>query len=271
MSKNQFDRQYFERALAGVEGWLAPDDAVWLARHAAQVVERDPHAVVVEIGSWKGRSTIAMGVALRQAGCGRIFAIDPHRGDPEHPSDTMPEFLRNLHAAGIAQVVEPIRAFSREPIDRFADGSVQFMFLDGSHEYEEVSRDIAEWGSKLADGAEVAFDDADWPGVNRALRAQVAQRGSQFRRPRYLGKILYCQVARDRRWTLGDSIAAVRLQIFLRALLMGRPLAPRLHWRFLPATRAVLRALLNAPLRDLPTRLAVLLIDPLRQTLDTLT
>jgi hypothetical protein len=68
-------------------------DGRWLHRHVASAAERNYDPIVLEIGSWKGRSTIAMGLALLRSGRGRLFAIGPHRGEPDDPSDTMPEFL----------------------------------------------------------------------------------------------------------------------------------------------------------------------------------
>lgn len=272
MAANEVNTSILTKALDGVEGWLAIDDAVWLARYVARVAARDANPVIVEIGSWKGRSTIAMALALRRAGRGTLFAIDPHLGVSSSPSDTMPEFLSNLNNAGVADLVEPIRTFSREPLERFADRSVSFLFLDGSHDYDEVVRDIAAWEPKMAENAVIAFDDADWPGVNQAIREHLTRYGTPFRRPRFHSRILYSEVARTRPWSIADGIALLRLPLFLRALLIYARISPRMNWRLRALTHGALRAFLNVPLRDLPRRLGVfLLLDPACQVINAAT
>lgn len=233
--------------LDGVDGWLSLGDAAFLAAGAARAAARTPDPLIVEVGAWKGRSAIALAQPLTACGRGRLVSIDPHLGEPTAPSDTLPEFLENVRRAGVSGVIEAVRSDSLGAVGRFAPGSIHFFFLDGSHEYEDVVRDIAAWTPMLAPGATIAFDDADWPGVNLALRESVARVDAPFRKPRYLGKILYVTYEPDAPVTVGHRLATARFQTFLRSLLVGRVISERTHWRLRPAGKLLVRSLLNSP------------------------
>jgi predicted O-methyltransferase YrrM len=203
------------RALEGVEGWLELAEARALydqvATHPA-----DRPLTVVEIGSWKGRSTIAMALALeaRGPGSGTVHAIDPHTGSREHREqlgevDTFAEFEANLERAGVRHRVEPVRAFSHEAVSRFAPGSIDVLFVDGSHEYEDVKRDIRDYLPRLAARANVAFNDPWWTGVFRALQEDVIRGSAAFRNPRFVENTLLYEQHRDAPATLADRLRGV--------------------------------------------------------------
>jgi hypothetical protein len=215
--------------LDGVDGWLAAGEA-W-ALHSAARDAPTAAPVAVEIGSWKGRSTLALALAFRERGRGTVVAVDPHRGAFTHrrfgEADTFAEFLANLTAGGVEGHVRAIRALSttaraevRDPID--------LLFVDGSHAYEDVIADLEAWRDLLRPGATVAFHDASVePGVRRAVRERVLRPGP-FRRPRLVDVTLF--VEHDPRgWRVGDWRAAAAVRARLR---LG-PLAGRFWARTL--------------------------------------
>jgi len=223
----------------GVEGWLYPEEAAEFREAARQTALATADPVVVEIGSWKGRSTIAIAGGLRAAGRGRVFAVDPHHGSAEHqgggPVDTFPEFLENVASRGLGGHVVPIRETSHAARARFADRSVHMLFIDGAHDYASVRQDIDDWRSALVVGARVAFHNTEWPGVGRALREVVVCARSEFRQPRLVRETLWMRYLPGSPWTAGDAVATVtaRQVIQLRgmAVRMG-PFLPRrlLRW-----------------------------------------
>ena len=217
-------RARLEAALEGVEGWLHLGEAWALHETVRRALPPARPATVVEIGSFKGRSTIALGLAVQRApGGGTVYAIDPHTIDEGNVevwhSDRMPDLVENVERAGVAEFVEPVRAYSHEARARFADGSVDALFVDGSHEYEDVIQDIDDWTSALTNPAPVAFNDPNWPGVNRALRERAGRRGSAFRRPRYVYNSVFLDYAPGRPWGPADTVAVLRLRAFLRVLM----------------------------------------------------
>jgi predicted O-methyltransferase YrrM len=206
--------------IEGVEGWLEAEEAAELREAARRTALSTTDPVVVEIGSWKGRSTIAIAGGLRAAGRGRVFAIDPHHGSAKHQGgvqvDTFHEFVENVAARGLHDHVAPMRETSHAGRARFADRSVHMLFVDGLHDHASVRTDIDDWRSALAAGAEVAFHDFDWPGVGRALCEVVLCARSEFRRPRLVRSMLHVRYLPGSPWTAGDAVAALQVRLVIR-------------------------------------------------------
>jgi hypothetical protein len=213
-------RRRMETAMHGVEGFLGLDEA-WALHEAARLYPPvSQNVTVVEIGSWKGRSTIALGLGANARGNGTVFAIDPHTGSRElieiyGPVDTYGSFLWNVERAGVSHVVTPLRETSHQARTRFSDGSVHVMFVDGSHEYEDVRQDIDDWTPALADGALVSFNDPSAGGVYRALRERVLSIGSPFRAPKLIQNSVFFEFKRHAPWTARDWVAWSRLRLAL--------------------------------------------------------
>jgi len=59
----------------------------------------------VEIGSWKGKSTIWLAKGAKAGSQNEVFAIDPHQGSKAHTDEgeesTYPTFLTNLEKAHV--------------------------------------------------------------------------------------------------------------------------------------------------------------------------
>jgi predicted O-methyltransferase YrrM len=214
-------------ALEGVEGWLAAREALALHR-AARDFPVDGPVRVVEIGSWKGRSTIALatGVAARRAG-GVVHAIDPHRGGVLHrltgEADSYGAFVANVERAGVRDVVDPIRTTSAEARSRIPDDSVHVLFVDGSHRYDDVLRDLEAWTPALRAGARVAFHDAiSFPGVAAVLRERVLTRGSPFRSPVLWQETLHVIYDPGDPWRAEDARRALAMRARLASARAAR-------------------------------------------------
>jgi predicted O-methyltransferase YrrM len=221
------DRAELQSALEGVEGWLYLDEA----RALYETVRSLPSGtvIVVEIGSWKGRSTIALALAVKRRGSGRVYAIDPHTGEKDRtgtgPIQTLDDFRANIARAGVASVVELLITTSLEARPNFTDHTVDFLFVDGSHQYPDVRRDIEGWASALKDEAAIAFNDPSAPGVYRALR-EIVLRPGPYIDPRLVQNTLFFGFRRREK----PNAAAMRR---LRRVLWLRFQAAR-YWRFMP-------------------------------------
>jgi hypothetical protein len=53
--------------------------------------------------------------------------------------------------------------------NRFRDGSVDFVFIDGDHTEKGVRRDIEAWEPKVRSGGMVLGHDCSWPTVKRVI------------------------------------------------------------------------------------------------------
>jgi hypothetical protein len=93
-------------------------------------------------------------------------------------------------------VVTPIELRSHEARDQIASGSIDVLYVDGGHEYEEVAQDVVDWTSALADVAMVAFNDTHFPGVYRAIKEHVLADSSHWSHPRLVRSTLFLEYHR---------------------------------------------------------------------------
>lgn len=151
-------------ALAGVEGWLSDDQAQRLAERAAAVA---PGGAIVEIGSFRGRSTI---VLARSAPAGAsVTAIDPHAGGDRGPQEIAADaargeadhaaFVANLTAAGVAERVRHVRRPSQAALGEVS-GPIDLLYIDGAHRFVPALRDIVGWGRRVRPGGTMLIHDA---------------------------------------------------------------------------------------------------------------
>ena len=206
-------------ALDGVEGWLGLREAAALYAAAAAA---GPSACAVEVGSYKGRSTIALALGVRDGPGGAVHAIDPHRPGVAQglakDEDSWDAFLANLERAGVRDSVKPLRTTSAAACDEFGAASVDVLFLDGSHDHEDVLHDITAWQPKLVPGARVAIHDAfGFPGVSRAVRERVLARGAPFRAPRVVEETLLVHYRPGAAWRGADTRRALAMRAWLDA------------------------------------------------------
>lgn len=158
-----------------VDGWLLDQEGELLFGLAKNCQGK---GVIVEIGSWKGKSTIWLGKGS-QAGKGvKIHAIDPHTGSSEHHERlgkvwTFDEFKQNIASAGVEDVVVPIVKASQDAAQEFHQ-PIELIFIDGAHEYEAVKQDFDLWFPKVIDGGIMAFHDTTvGEGPRHAVREKL--------------------------------------------------------------------------------------------------
>ena len=154
----------------------------------ADMVQRYPAGIFVELGSWKGRSTAFLGVEAINAGTGiRIYAVDVWSDDISGGAKkTMVEqgldghalytrFMENV--APVASAIVPMRMTTTQAASNFADGSVDFVFIDADHSYEAVKQDIQTWLPKVRHGGVLAGHDYGWAGtVQRAVHETLGEK-----------------------------------------------------------------------------------------------
>lgn len=118
----------------------------------------------VEIGSFKGRSTVGLAHVAAELGLGRVTAIDPHTSpastDPDLAGATTSydDFVRNVTAADVVSTVDIRREFSHDVARNWRE-PIRFLWIDGDHTYDGAHRDIELFRPFLADGAVVAMHD----------------------------------------------------------------------------------------------------------------
>jgi len=176
-------------ALDGVEGWFSPDQVDRVATRAAAA---PPGGRIVEIGSFRGRSMIAI---ARSAPEGvELVAIDPHAGNDRGPqeiegfeeeaAEDNVIFRRNLEKAGVADRVRHVRKFSHDA-HHDVQGEIDVLHIDGAHRFGPARDDIVAWGARVVDGGSMLIHDSfSSVGVTGAIFASLLPSGHW----RYMGR-----------------------------------------------------------------------------------
>ena len=158
-------------------GWLFPGTREMLARCVPSAVR-----LIVELGSWTGRSTRHLATLAPQA---TIIAIDHWQGSPEHQAD--PELARvlpRLYETFLSECwtyrerIVPLKTDSRDGLHRVAEAGLRpdLVYIDADHAFEAVLADVQS-SVELFPSAIIVGDDWDWDGVRAAVETVVAARG----------------------------------------------------------------------------------------------
>ena len=141
-------------------GPFAPDVASSLTEaECRRLAELARGKTVLEVGSWFGRSTIALASTATS-----VHAVDPHEGDADvGPLETLAPFVRNLKRYGARErVVVHVGRFEEVAL-LLAPRSFDLVFIDGFHRLEAVRRDTELALNILRDGGTLAFHDYGRP------------------------------------------------------------------------------------------------------------
>lgn len=145
--------------------------------------------VIVEIGSWKGASTIWLGKGSKAGSNLEVYAIDPHT-----EGNTFSEFTNNIKKANVSDIVVPIVKTSEEA-EKDWNMPVEFLWIDGNHEYEYAKLDFDKWFPHLVVGGIIAFHDTIFyknAGPKRVVTDNI-YKSANFVNIRRVGRITYAQ------------------------------------------------------------------------------
>ena len=125
------DVKEIKKLVDTLDGWLFEGEGELLYNLAKK---SKGNGVIVEIGSWKGKSTIWIGNGSKRGKKIKIYAIDPHIGSSEHQETddkvwTFEEFQKNIKAAKVNDIINPIVKTSEEVAKDF-NKPVEFIFID---------------------------------------------------------------------------------------------------------------------------------------------
>jgi predicted O-methyltransferase YrrM len=163
-----------------VEGMVSDIEVEGLIELAAAVPAED---CIVEIGSYRGRSTSALALGANGA---PVYAIEPHEsfegvyGGQFGPADRR-AFFENLLEVGVVEKVRLVN-LSSEVVCRGWRRPIGLLWIDGDHTLDGVRRDFEAWERFLRPGGVVAFHDAlDPDGGPAQLIEELCAHGSYER------------------------------------------------------------------------------------------
>lgn len=163
-----------------IQGWFTYP---MLYSQTVQNASHDAH--FVEIGTWLGRSAAFMAVEIINSGKNIKFdCIDTWRGSQEHNLISIAQqeelyiaFIKNIEP--VKNNITAYRTYSTEGAKLYADNSLDFVFIDAAHDYDNVLLDINAWYPKVKSGGVIAghdYHEHDWPGVYKAAHDFFAGR-----------------------------------------------------------------------------------------------
>jgi len=151
-----------------IAGWFSYPEQLFLYEKGKMMES------AIECGSWKGKSTHA----LLSSGCPNVTAIDHWKGSTFEPEahieaqsgSVFETFKKNVgHFKNLTIINDDIN----NVVDSIPDHSVDMVFIDAGHTYEEVKNDIKKWKGK----ARILLCGHDycsgWPGVIQAVDEEL--------------------------------------------------------------------------------------------------
>lgn len=181
-----------------VDGWLTDREGGLLYNLAKNCTGG---GVIVEIGSWQGKSTIWLGRGSKKGNNVKIYAIDPHTGASEHKERygevwTFEEFKKNIIVAKVDDITIPIVKTSEVAAKNF-DEPVELIFIDGAHEYELVKLDFELWFPKVINGGIMAFHDTRGRRGPAKVVEELVYKSKNFRNVRFVDTITFAEKVRQ--------------------------------------------------------------------------
>ena len=188
---------------AGFVPMFPEDRQGWNSQHSVfdEIIRAIRPTVVIDVGVWKGASTIYLADLLKSNGiAGAVIAVDTFLGSVEHWDRSsgfagliphqfgMPllyqQFLSNVVRCGAQDRIVPLPQTSTTGSLLLQRIKVQagLIHVDASHEYEDVLRDARAYWDVLTPGGFLVGDDYDqyWPGVVRAANEFATEKSVQL-------------------------------------------------------------------------------------------
>ena len=166
-----------EHFYKNIDGWF-DFESIYI-----DMVKRYPDGShFVEIGVMFGKSTTFLATEIYNSGkkikldCVDIWGIYQENGvignsdtfwDGNEQKSILNKFKENI--SPFNDFVIPIKGFSTEIANRYADDSLDFVFINANHEYESVLNDIKSWFPKLKKDGVIAGHDYNMEGVSKAV------------------------------------------------------------------------------------------------------
>jgi predicted O-methyltransferase YrrM len=172
-----------------VQGWNSTDPTF------AHLIEEVRPQTIIEVGSWLGASAIHMAKECRRIGLWpQIYCVDTWLGATEFWTDGAGteerdlrqrngypqiyfDFLANVAQAGMQTIITPIPNTSTigAKILRHHGVIADLVYIDGSHDFEDVVQDIRSYAPLVRQGGILFGDDLNWPGVSAAVSQEIGE------------------------------------------------------------------------------------------------
>lgn len=172
------------------EGMVGFDEAVFLYCLAKDVRS----GCIVEVGSYRGRSSVFLGRGSLDGAHVQVYAIDPHKnfigvlGGVFGPKDRT-AFYRAMLDNDCSEIVSLIN-LSSECFYSTWNEPISLLWIDGDHSYDGVKRDFECWLRYLQTNSTIAFDDAMDPKLGPRKLIDELTASKRFQEVMKVGKVV---------------------------------------------------------------------------------
>jgi hypothetical protein len=146
------------------DGWMTLDEL-----HALEASADDDSLPghILELGVWKGRSTVAL------ARLGNIvICVDTFNGTPGEPcsgTDTYADFMGEIQKRGLSQRIIIFRASTANALSALRGTPIRLTLVDADHSAESCLADLRGSWDLLVPGGILYADDVDQKGPRDAV------------------------------------------------------------------------------------------------------
>ena len=163
MNDHNHNHEFNSDLVKDIAGWSSEDELNLLYKFSSEAT-----GPIVEIGSWMGRSTIALAEGSKISNQ-KVYAVDTFHGgentheldkyfSAENPDNIYQKFQSNIKRADVADQVIVKRGLSIDVVKQW-NNSIGMIFIDGDHSYKAVLEDGENWLPFLQVGGIAAFHD----------------------------------------------------------------------------------------------------------------
>jgi len=183
-----------EERMRGIKGWLELHEAEALERLAVG-------RVVMEIGSYHGRSTVVMAPVAQKVICIDYFLIEAGAERDETgrvvPPAVKPK-TREIFENNVAPWRDKLKVYEMNSLDavKLDWEPVGLLFIDGGHDYATVVSDCGflKW---VVQGGYAVFHDTSWPSVKAAVQDVMRDKPEWVVAERYSNMTVYRKMEGD--------------------------------------------------------------------------
>ena len=158
-----------------IEGCISDAEGELLYRLAKAVPEGQ---AIVEVGRGKGKSTVWLAKGSEAGDKNKVYSIASHKGSPDHVNvdeeNMHTEFI--LTKARVQDTVVSLHETSEDAARTWKE-KIGLLWINTSHEYEDVKKVILSWQRHLSPNAIVAVHGCNQPGPSQAVKECLGNLG----------------------------------------------------------------------------------------------
>ena len=175
---------------------LPYDDMGWYsnAEPMEQLVRERKPKVVIELGSWLGKSTRHIAQIIPKDGI--VYAVDHWLGSVEHHATQFSKYLPTLYDQFLSNVIHtkltdkiiPVRMTTLQAVNEFVARNIvpDLIYVDASHDEESVYKDLVAYYPLVKGHGILCGDDWGWGNgfpVQMAVRRFAKEQNLQIEIP----------------------------------------------------------------------------------------